>query len=232
MPQLADTTEVSKVLRSSVPTSTHVSRFLSSHLPKRYNGPAHLRLRRHVGRNQTARTVTHRSVSRANTCTAQSDSRQRNLWPLRTLSGFLRYVVEETLRGNSSTLKEQVIAHDVYGRGDGYDPNADPIVRVDARRLRDKLREYYAEADGESIVISLPKGSYVPSFERNSATLPVVVAAPGPEPVVIRAPPRLRSRIVWLASAVAVILIAGAAWYVPRPPVADLHVRPLTSLPG
>jgi Tol biopolymer transport system component len=148
------------------------------------------------------------------------------------LSGFLRYVVEETLRGNSSTLKEQVIAHDLYRRGDGYDPNADPIVRVDARRLRDKLREYYAEADGESIVITLPKGSYVPSFERNSAALPVVVAAPGPEPVVIRAPPRSRPRIVWLASAVAMILAAGAAWYVLRPPVAALRVRPLTSLPG
>src|SRR5262245_27518355 len=99
------------------------------------------------------------------------------------LSEFLRYVVEETLHGNSGALKEQVIAHDVYSRGPSYDPNADPIVRVDARRLRDKLREYYAEAPMDSVLITLPKGSYVPSFKPNPAIC--AVTADRSEPLVI-----------------------------------------------
>jgi hypothetical protein len=56
------------------------------------------------------------------------------------LSNFFRYTVERTLEGNGHTLKEQVIAQDVFGRLD-FDSAADPIVRVEARRLRDKLRE-------------------------------------------------------------------------------------------
>jgi hypothetical protein len=93
------------------------------------------------------------------------------------ISAFLRYVVEETIHGNGGYLKEQVIAHDVYGRGSDYEPSADPVVRVDARRLRDKLREYYAGADDEPVIISLPKGSYVPTFERGSVAMPLVLIA-------------------------------------------------------
>ena len=107
------------------------------------------------------------------------------------LSSFLRYVVEETLHGNAGTLKEQVIGHDLYERDDEYDPNADPVVRVDARRLRDKLREYYVEATEDPVLIALPKGSYVPTFGANPATRPVVVPAVAPIalPVKKLAPP-------------------------------------------
>ena len=58
------------------------------------------------------------------------------------LSNFLRYVVEETLRGTGVGLKEAVISRELYRRGDDFETATDPIVRVDARRLRDKLREY------------------------------------------------------------------------------------------
>src|SRR5215467_8164959 len=61
------------------------------------------------------------------------------------LTNFLEYVVEQSLSGHGSGIKEQLIALDVYGLGSDFDPGRDPIVRVDARRLRDKLREYYAE---------------------------------------------------------------------------------------
>src|SRR5262249_54870053 len=60
------------------------------------------------------------------------------------LSSFLRFIVERTLAGAGASLKEQVIAVDLYGKDASFDPAADPIVRIDARRLRDKLREYYA----------------------------------------------------------------------------------------
>jgi TolB-like protein/Tfp pilus assembly protein PilF len=81
------------------------------------------------------------------------------------LSAFLRFVVEETLDGHGETLKEPVLAHQLYGKEADFDGATNPIVRVDARRLRDKLREYYAERTSDPVVISLPKGSYVPAFE-------------------------------------------------------------------
>ena len=62
------------------------------------------------------------------------------------LSAFLRFIVEQTLSGQGDSLKEQVIAEELYGKGADFSTAADPIVRVDARRLRDKLREYYASA--------------------------------------------------------------------------------------
>ena len=56
------------------------------------------------------------------------------------LSGFLRFVVEQTLEGHGHELKEHVLAIGLYGKGSDFSTAADPIVRVDARRLRDKHR--------------------------------------------------------------------------------------------
>lgn len=118
------------------------------------------------------------------------------------MSGFLRYIVEQTLKGNGHTLKEPVIAQDCFDQGHDFDGAANPIVRVEARRLRDKLREYYEGAEGDPVLIKLPKGSYVPSFERNGGTMPaVVLPLPRPEPVAPAPQRRYRRRIVWLASA-------------------------------
>ena len=69
------------------------------------------------------------------------------------LSQFLRFIVERTLAGEGDALKEQVIAVELYGRGADFNTAADPIVRVDARRLRDKLREYYASAPHDPVRI-------------------------------------------------------------------------------
>jgi hypothetical protein len=82
-------------------------------------------------------------------------------------AGFLRWVVEMSLSGRAQEIKETVIAMEVYGRSAGYDPKADSIVRVEASRLRQKLRSYYEmEGRNASIRINLPSGSYVPRFER------------------------------------------------------------------
>jgi TolB-like protein len=65
-----------------------------------------------------------------------------------------------------------VLGADVFGRGQDYDPRIDPIVRVQATRLRTKLRDYYlTEGAGAELVIGLPKGSYVPAFSRAGAPL-------------------------------------------------------------
>lgn len=79
---------------------------------------------------------------------------------------FLRYVVENTLAGRARAVKEVVIGLDVFGRElDGFDPRRDSIVRVEARRLRKKLRSYYdGEGRADSVEIRLEVGGYVPTF--------------------------------------------------------------------
>ena len=88
------------------------------------------------------------------------------------LSSFLNYIVQETLKGNDQHLKEYVLGTEVFGRAADYDPRIDPIVRNYAVRLRKKLEEYYAEnPDGCDVIISLPKGHYVPVFSRRTESL-------------------------------------------------------------
>src|ERR1700735_2586176 len=78
---------------------------------------------------------------------------------------FLRYVVERSLTDAPPPLKEFSIAMDVFARGDDYDPSIDATVRVEAGRLRSRLREYYdTEGSGDPISIDVPKGAYYPTI--------------------------------------------------------------------
>jgi TolB-like protein len=78
---------------------------------------------------------------------------------------LLRFVVEETLAGRVERLKGATLAHAVFGRNDDFDPQSDPVVRVEARRLRRDLDSYYVTAGKQDpVVISIPKGGYVPHF--------------------------------------------------------------------
>ncbi|BDC51990.1 hypothetical protein F183_A43050 [Bryobacterales bacterium F-183] len=107
------------------------------------------------------------------------------------LCRFLRYVVDAKLNGQHDQLKEILIGREVFDRDADYDPRIDPIVRVEARRLRKKLDDFYAREQPTTLRITLPKGAYVPEFED-------LVAAPA-------APLATRRRwlipLVWLASA-------------------------------
>ena len=93
------------------------------------------------------------------------------------LSAYLRLVVELTLDAERSSLKEQVLGSELYGKGPEFDGSADPIVRVDARRLRDKLREYYSEfpppTSGPRLTFSA-SGSFS-GFVTHSLPLPLVL---------------------------------------------------------
>jgi eukaryotic-like serine/threonine-protein kinase len=81
------------------------------------------------------------------------------------MSRFLSYVVDLTLEGKSDELKEYSIAIAVFDRESSFDPRIDPIVRVEARRLRKKLDEYYEqEGTQDPVRIRLPKGSYAAEF--------------------------------------------------------------------
>ncbi len=78
---------------------------------------------------------------------------------------FLRYVVEETLAGRAERIKAYSIALEVFGRDDSFDAQSDPVVRVEAGRLRRALERYYLTGGNrDRILITIPKGGYVPTF--------------------------------------------------------------------
>jgi TolB-like protein len=86
---------------------------------------------------------------------------------------FLEYIVTETLAGRGERLKGYNVALAVFDRPETFDPHLDPIVRIEAARVREKLREYY-DADGQSdpIRIELPKGTYTPNIEFKQGASP------------------------------------------------------------
>jgi TolB-like protein/Tfp pilus assembly protein PilF len=81
---------------------------------------------------------------------------------------FLAFVVGESLAGRADRIKAYTIAVEVFGRGAGFDPKTDPIVRVEAGHLRRALDRYYRGAGrSDPIVITIPKGGYAPLFNPN-----------------------------------------------------------------
>ncbi len=80
---------------------------------------------------------------------------------------LLRHLVQRTLDGSASQIKESVLAAEVFGRNPAqFDPRSDTTVRVELRRLRQKLVRYYAgEGADSSVVVRIDAGSYVPQFE-------------------------------------------------------------------
>src|ERR1043165_5605357 len=100
------------------------------------------------------------------------------------LVAFLRYVVEATLRGTADRIKGYTIAVEALGRADNFDPQTDPIVRVEAMRLRRALARYYAHGGKhDPVALDLPLGNYVPTFRRVASADPVEPRpAPTPEP--------------------------------------------------
>lgn len=82
------------------------------------------------------------------------------------LRSMLRYLVETTLEFADPPLKEILLGRELFGRGPDFDPRVDPIVRVEARRLRARLNVYYGqEGAGDKLIIKLEPGSYAPQFE-------------------------------------------------------------------
>lgn len=122
------------------------------------------------------------------------------------LSRMLRFVVERTLDGQGDQLKEYLLGVEVFDRSSDYDPRLDSIVRVEARRLRAKLAEYYdAEGATDAVRIRLGKGGYLPTFER-------VEAATASSPIGRRGRDRILTPMVAVA-AIAVTLAAGGLFW-------------------
>ena len=89
-------------------------------------------------------------------------------------SAFLNHVVNAACKNQTDRLKEFTLGVEVFDKDETFDPGTDAIVRVEASRLRAKLREYYLEEGIDDLVkIEIPKGHYVPVFsyvERNEPT--------------------------------------------------------------
>ncbi|MDW9476449.1 hypothetical protein [Sinorhizobium meliloti] len=81
---------------------------------------------------------------------------------------FLAFVVGETIAGRADRIKAYSIATEVFGRDSSFDAQTDPAVRIEAARIRRALERYYlVEGHNDPLVINMPKGAYVPRFERH-----------------------------------------------------------------
>jgi hypothetical protein len=140
---------------------------------------------------------------------------------------FLRYVIENTLKGHADLLKERTIGIEVFGRSTSYDPSDDATVRVKAGEVRKRLGIYYTgEGAHDPIRIELPSGAYVPEFRAiaeaaPAATPPVHVpevpaAAPSPQ----RGPLVTPTRAALAAGVIAAL--AATLWFATRPAVTPL----------
>lgn len=123
------------------------------------------------------------------------------------LAKFLNYIVTARLEGNEAGIKAYAIAVDVFGRPQSFDPQNDPIVRVQARRLRAVLEEYYAgEGASEPVMFYLPVGRYIPEFRVPGAETPARTAesaATGFSPAI----PRAAAERSWLARLDDIVLL-------------------------
>ena len=118
---------------------------------------------------------------------------------------FLEYIVNETLAGRGERLKGYNVGIEVFDRPETFDPAIDPIVRIEAGRVREKLREYY-DTDGLSdrVRIDLPKGAYTPQIEFRDAGTAGATAEPQRK--------RLMGPLAAIAAAVLLTLAGLAAW--------------------
>ena len=144
---------------------------------------------------------------------------------------LLRHLTTVGLDGDSNGLKEYSLGVAVFDRPASYDPRIDPIVRLEARRLRLKLAEYYREEGAaDDVIIDLPKGAYIPDFRLRISEAP-------PAPVV----PAKWNFKPWLAPALAIIAVLAAAGYAvtakraaavpPSPLIAVIGFKNLTAGP-
>ncbi len=104
---------------------------------------------------------------------------------------LLKYVVAQSLAGNSDRIKGYTVATEVFGRREDFDQNIDPIVSIQAARLRLALDHYY-QAGGrhDTLRIDIPKGTYVPVFEKQPH-------APLPDTQITRAIDRVKGASAW-----------------------------------
>jgi TolB-like protein len=128
---------------------------------------------------------------------------------------FLRYIVDESLAGRGDRLKGYSIAIAVFDRDESFDPQTDPVVRLEARRLRRALDHYYLTAGrADPIRIEIPRGGYAPIYGPQAAPAEVSTAASAAAGRVPEADPVPRGRARFLGyplPAFGIAVVLGAA---------------------
>lgn len=123
---------------------------------------------------------------------------------------LLRFVVAETLAGRGERLKGYTIAVEVFQRSADFDAQSDPLVRVEAGRLRKRLTEYYHGVGRNDLVrIALPRGGYAPTFEYTKARLVANAARKDVSPPIVATPRRRWPEVVLAGIAVASLAVAA-----------------------
>lgn len=126
------------------------------------------------------------------------------------LGRFLGYIVQRRLDGQEQAIKAYSIAVDVFGRPPNFDPQVDPIVRVQARRLRGLLEEYYTGPGiDDPVRISLPVGRYVPDFALTDIAPEIEAAGDEPQPGSETSRTRWRIGVWLLLGALAIVLVVA-----------------------
>lgn len=131
------------------------------------------------------------------------------------LRGFLLFVTSRALAGRQSEITECEIACAVLGRKTDFNPHEDNIVRVQARHLRAKLDQYFeAEGKEERVIVTIPRGGYVPVFAPRATPAPVTEIQPTADPQPVHSvPPRAHyGRYVILGGLFAVLVAIGASF--------------------
>jgi hypothetical protein len=144
---------------------------------------------------------------------------------------FLRYVVNETLEGHGSHLKERALGVEVFGRGADYDTNADPVVRTSACEVRKRIAQYYHESGHEyEIRIDLPSGSYIPEFRYSAAAprpLTLVEAPPPPATLLEGTREWVRRKRMTVGIAASVLVVTAAVWVLQAPSAIERFWNPV-----
>ena len=136
-----------------------------------------------------------------------------------TLQLLLRFLAAKALEEHPEEIKEYTIGVEALGRRQDFDPKTDPIVRVQAYRLRQKLKEYYdLEGSQDSIFVEIPKGHYLPRFEvltSVSPTLrPVPTSKPDPEIDSVTTPGRRRGYIRLSPLTLATVIVGAIVTFI------------------
>jgi len=154
------------------------------------------------------------------------------------MRAFLLYITDHAILGRTERLKEQTIGAEVLGRKPNYDPADDNIVRVRAHELRGRLERYFAsEGSDEQVLITIPRGTYVPEFVPRPpalAELPVAVqlaGAPTAQPIPPEKPDLRLNRRQWLLLAACLIVAVVATALLTRYAVRE-DVRASTEQPN
>lgn len=162
---------------------------------------------------------------------------------------FLIYVVNQTLAGQADRIKAYTVAIEVFGRDANFDIQNDPVVRIEAGRLRRALERYYLlRGSAEPVLIEIPKGGYVPRFQWRQRRAEDGQAASEQEPARRRGMRQIAWSILarpWLIGPTVAAAIAAAAvlgWFAsalpppgppqrsPQPAGPSLVVKPFVNL--